>query len=126
MQVTDPKFLNSDVAQNAGRSVGLSLAHSKLPKERPKHFIPVFWSAMGQQLRYCGNPGQDGYDDLVLKGEPENSKFAAYYTRGDTVVAVATMGMDPIMVKSAELMLIEKMPGKSELKGGLDILGVDV
>jgi len=32
------------------------------------------------------------------------------------------MGMDPIMVQSAELIRAGKMPSKSELQNGLDVL----
>ena len=42
-------------------------------------FIPIFWSALGGQLRYCGST-VNGWDDLVLKGEPENGKFSALLT----------------------------------------------
>lgn len=68
----------------------------------------------------------NGFDSLILKGEPENAKFAAYYAKGDTIVAVATMGMDPIMVKAAELMRRGNMPNKDEIDGGIDLLKVDV
>jgi len=76
-------------------------------------------------LRYCGNT-PNGWDDLILKGEPENAKFAAYYTKDNTVVAVATMQMDPIMSQSAELMRRGKMPSKKEIQDGVDVLKVDV
>jgi len=115
-----------NVAQNAGRAVGRAIIHarhsplSSLPR---KPFIPIFWSALGAQLRYCGNT-VGGYDDMVLKGEPENGKFVAYYTSGDVVVAVATMGMDPVMAKSADLMRRGKMPGKKDIVGGLDVLQI--
>lgn len=117
-----------NVAQNAGRGVAHSITYSLKSSSqplRPKAFIPIFWSALGAQLRYCGNTPH-GYDQLLLKGEPENSKFAAYYCKGDTVVAVATMNMDPIMVKSAELMRRGNMPSKSQIEAGIDILAVDV
>jgi NADPH-dependent 2,4-dienoyl-CoA reductase/sulfur reductase-like enzyme len=107
-----------NVAQNSGRSVGARIA---APGKKPKAFIPVFWSALGSQLRYCGNT-MNGWDDLVLKGQPEESKFAAYYAKGETVVAVASMQMDPIMTKCAELMRRGKMPSKSELQSGVDPL----
>jgi hypothetical protein len=80
---------------------------------------------LGAQLRYCGN-APNGWDGLVLKGEPENAKFAAYYCKGETVVAVATMGMDPIMSKCAELMRRGNMPSKSQIESGVDVLAVDV
>lgn len=109
-----------NVAQNAGRAVGATLAGRKA-----KPFIPIFWSALGSQLRYCGNT-PNGWDELILKGEPENGKFAAYYANGETIVAVASMMMDPVMVQCAELMRRGKMPSKSDLKSGIDPLEVDV
>ena len=50
----------------------------------------------------------------------------AYYTKGETVVAVATMMVDPVMVQSSELMRRGVMPTKSELKKGVDVLTVEV
>jgi NAD(P)H-nitrite reductase large subunit len=109
-----------NVAQNAGRSV----AHSILGKPS-EPFVPVFWSALGQQLRYCGST-HGGYDDIVLLGDtgPEKYSWVAYYSKGEEIVAVATMGKDPVMVQSAELLRLGKMPKKSDLKGGLDILSI--
>ncbi|KAG5288756.1 rhodocoxin reductase [Histoplasma capsulatum G186AR] len=118
-----------DVAQNAGRSVGRTIAHafssnSSVPL-KAKSFIPIFWSALGGQLRYCGNT-MNGYDDLIVKGEPEAAKFVAYYVLGETVVAVASLGMDPIVMKCAELMKRGKMLGKKEVIEGVDVLKVDL
>lgn len=107
-----------NVAQNAGRTVAQNIVN---PSAKAKSFIPIFWSALGAQLRYCGNT-VNGWDELVLKGEPENNKFAAYYCKDETVVAVASMQMDPIMTMASELMLSGDMPTKSELKKGADIL----
>lgn len=109
-----------NVAQNAGRSAAKTITH---PNSKPKAFIPVFWSALSKQLRYCGNT-PNGWDDLVIQGKPDEGSFAAFYAKGETVVAVASMMMDPVMTHSAELMRRGKMPGKSELKGGLNILEV--
>lgn len=111
-----------DVAQNSGRTVAQLIAK---PSQKPKPFIPIFWSAQGGQLRYCGNT-PNGWDDLILKGEPEEAKFAAYYTNKDTVVAVATMAMDPIMAQCAELMRRGKMPSKKEIQDGVDVMQVDL
>ncbi|KAE9375371.1 hypothetical protein N431DRAFT_436855 [Stipitochalara longipes BDJ] len=109
-----------NVAQNAGRSVAANIID---PSAAPKPFIPIFWSALGSQLRYCGNT-PNGWDDLVLKGQPEEAKFVAYYTKGQTVVAVATMQVDPVMVQASELMRSGKMPSKSEIEKGVDILTI--
>lgn len=111
-----------NVAQNAGRSVARSIVS---PSEPPKPFIPIFWSAMGSQLRYCGNT-PNGWDKLVMQGEPKEGKFAAFYGKGDTVVAVASMQMDPIMSQSAELMRRGKMPSMKELDKGVDVREIGV
>ncbi|KAL8812991.1 MAG: hypothetical protein Q9223_003360 [Gallowayella weberi] len=109
-----------NVAQNAGRCVAASIAK---PSVAPKPFIPIFWSAMGSQLRYCGNT-PNGWDELVLQGQPDEAKFAAFYGKGDTVVAVASMQMDPVMSQSAELMKRNQMPSLSELRKGKSVLDV--
>lgn len=80
-----------NVAQNAGRSVARTINEPSAP---PKPFIPVFWSALGAQLRYCGHTPQ-GFDDVVVHGDTDVSEgkqsFVAYYTKGEEVHAVATM-----------------------------------
>ena len=111
-----------NVAQNAGRAAATDIVS---PSSKPKPFIPVFWSAMGSQLRYCGHT-PNGWDELVLQGEPKEGKFAAFYGKGDTVVAVASMMMDPIMSQSAELMRRGRMPRIAELRKGVDVRNIDV
>ncbi|KAI1344682.1 monodehydroascorbate reductase [Xylariaceae sp. FL0016] len=106
-----------NVAQNSGRTVA---SHIVNPTIKPEFFTPIFWSALTGQLRYCGNT-VNGWDDLVLQGNPAEGKFVAYYCKGDTVVAMTSMGADPAMAKSAELMKLGAMPSKAELRGGLDI-----
>jgi len=111
-----------NVAQNSGRAVANAITN---PGAKPKPFIPVFWSALGSQLRYCGNTVR-GYDDIVITGEPEKPSIVAYYTQGETVVAVASIMKDPYMSQSAELMRRNKMPSKSEIKKGVDILQMSI
>lgn len=112
-----------NVAQNAGRSVAANIVSPSAPA---KPFIPIFWSALGSQLRYCGNT-VNGWDELVLKDHtPGEAKFVAYYCKGETVVAVGTMGVDPVMVQASELLRRGKMPSKSELQKGVDILSISV
>ncbi|KAK5654754.1 hypothetical protein OQA88_7079 [Cercophora sp. LCS_1] len=110
-----------NVAQNAGRTVA---AHITNPNVKPEFFTPVFWSALGAQLRYCGNTIASGWDDVVLQGTPDEGKWVAYYTKDDTVVAMASMGMDPVMAQCAQLMQLNKMPSKKQIQGGLDVLSL--
>lgn len=112
-----------NVAQNAGRAAARHIVN---PKAKPKPFIPVFWSALGMQLRYCGHasPQNGGYDDVVIKGEtsPDKPSFVAFYTQGQKIMAVATLAKDPVMARSVELMKRDRMPTKKEIEGGKDIL----
>jgi NADPH-dependent 2,4-dienoyl-CoA reductase/sulfur reductase-like enzyme len=115
-----------NVASNQGRSVATTI--NGLPKK--PGFIPVFWSALGMQLRYCGNT-VGGYDDVFIDGntDPKSEKgpaFIAYYTKGEDVVAAASMGKDPFVMKVAELMRRGKCPSKSDLKKGVDIFSIEV
>ena len=115
-----------NVAQNAGRSVAHLI---NKPGSKPKPFIPVFWSAVGSQLRYCGHT-PEGFDDVIIQGDTDVSEgkqsWVAYYTKGDEVVAVASMMKDPYMTQSAELMRKGKMPKKAELEKGIDITEISV
>jgi NADPH-dependent 2,4-dienoyl-CoA reductase/sulfur reductase-like enzyme len=113
-----------NVAQNAGRAAARAIVYARRGiKVQAKRFIPVFWSALGAQLRYCGHA--ESFDDVVLQEKGEG-KFVAYYTAGDTVVAVATMGVDPVMSQSAELMRVGRMLGKKEIVDGGNVLDVKV
>ncbi|OBT92243.2 hypothetical protein VE01_09974 [Pseudogymnoascus verrucosus] len=111
-----------NVAQNSGRAAA---AHIVSPTVARKPFIPIFWSALGAQLRYCGNT-VTGYDGSVVQGSLEEYKFAVFYTKGEEVVAVVTMGKDPVVSHASELMRRGMLPGKKELEGGLDILTIEV
>lgn len=110
-----------NVASNQGRAVAKTLAGSESTTEK----IPIFWSALGSQLRYCGSGGPQ-FDTVYVDGKVDELKFAAYYAKGDDVVAVATMGVDPLMVQCSELIRINAMPTLSEIKKGKDPLTVDL
>lgn len=106
-----------NVAQNAGRAA----ARHIVKQTEGEQFIPVFWSALGAQMRYCGNT-PNGWDDVIVDGDPAEAKFVAYYTKGETVVAMASMGRDPAMVQSATMMRTKTMPSKSQLQQNPDIM----
>ncbi|KAK7454476.1 Apoptosis-inducing factor 1 [Stygiomarasmius scandens] len=109
-----------NVASNHGRAVGKTIAGD------PQPFVktPVFWSAQGQQLRYCGYGV--GYEDVIMNGDPGEMKFIAYYVKGGKVVAVASMQNDPVVSKSSELLRLGLMPSPDELRAGKDPLAVDI
>ena len=117
---TPTRIEHWNVAQNAGRSVATSIAGTNT---KPKSFIPVFWSALGSQLRYCGNT-PNGWDDLVVQGQPEEGKFAAFYGNKGETVAVASMMMDPVVSQSASLMWRGEMPRIEALRKGANVLEI--
>ncbi|KAI0316418.1 flavoprotein [Amylostereum chailletii] len=116
-----------NVAANHGRAVGKTIAGlSAGRKEDMQPFVkvPVFWSAQGQQLRYCGVGA--GYDDIIIQGDPNEMKFVAYYLQAGKVVAVASMQNDPLVMKASELLRLGLMPTADEIRGGKDVLQIDI
>jgi len=111
-----------NVAGNHGRAIGRTIAGVKPPL--PFEKVPIFWSAQGQQLRYCGSGF--GYDEVIIKGNPDDMKFIAYYAKQGKVIAVSTMQNDPVVSKASELLRLGAMPSPDELRNGKDILEVDI
>ncbi|KAG2157970.1 uncharacterized protein EDB93DRAFT_1122429 [Suillus bovinus] len=109
-----------NVAGNHGRAVGKTIAGDPQPFAK----VPVFWSAQGQQLRYCGL-GAD-YDDVIIHGNPDEMKFIAYYVHCGEVVAVSSMQNDPVVSKASELLRLGLMPSPAELRGGKSLLSIDI
>jgi hypothetical protein len=56
------------------------------------------------------------FDDVIIDGNLDELKFAAYYISGDKVYAVASMNMDPVVSQAAELLYSNKMPTASEIR----------
>ncbi|KAI0787999.1 hypothetical protein C8Q74DRAFT_1255286 [Fomes fomentarius] len=110
-----------NVAGNQGRAVGKTIAEGN---GQPFVKVPIFWSAQGQQLRYCGVGS--GYDDVIIDGNPDELKFVAYYVKGDKVIAVASMQKDPVVVKASELLRLGLMPSPTEIRAGKDLLSIDL
>ncbi|CEH14356.1 monodehydroascorbate ferredoxin reductase [Ceraceosorus bombacis] len=113
-----------DVAGNHGRFLGQLFSGSAKPGKFDK--IPIFWSALGAQLRYCSDGNTPSFDSVHVDGNVAENSFVATYARGDSVVAIATMGRDPVMVQSAELLKIGKMPSFSDVKSGKDLLSISL
>ncbi len=44
-----------------------------------------------------------GFDNVYVAGDLENLKFAAYFCKGDEVIAAGSMSCDPIVAKFADL-----------------------
>lgn len=115
-----PLFVNRDELSNIqhwqmalkhGRVAGLGL--SGKPSEI--HSVPYFWTMFfGMGLRYAGYGV--GFDDVVIHGDLDELQFVAYYTKGDEVVAVASMKSDPVASQYAQFLYGGQTLTKSEIK----------
>ncbi|XP_076472901.1 apoptosis-inducing factor 3-like isoform X2 [Babylonia areolata] len=87
------------MALQQGRIAALNM----LGKSVAIHSVPYFWTVMyGKSVRYTGYGA--GYDDIVIHGDLSVPQFAAFYTKKDKVLAVASLAFDPIVSQAACLM----------------------
>jgi Reductase C-terminal len=103
-----------DVAINHGRSVANHIVKGDSFEGIHLHVglmlgmtsTAFFWSAQGAQLRFCGTTGIDGFDEVILQGDtnPLNPTFSGFYVKNNKVVAVVSVGTDPTVSLSAELL----------------------
>jgi len=111
-----------NVAGNQGREAAHNIAK---PAELVAYEkIPIFWSSVGKGLRYLGTGA--GFDDTYIDGDVKELKFAMYQGKEGKVTAVATMGRDPIVAKSSELMRLGLMPSLDEIRNGKNVLDIDL
>ena len=90
------------LANAHGKCAALNIASSE---KNPLKTVPFFWTVQfGKSLRFSGC-APDGYDDIVYDGNVEEGKFVAFYMKNDIVVAVATLGRDPVAADFANLLL---------------------
>ena len=123
-----------NVASQQGRHAALAIAG----KPKPLRLVPYFWTAQyvssyyfkkksfpltevccvqkGRNLRFCGHALH--FSDIIIDGNLQELTFVAYFTEGETVLAVASLGRDPVVSHCSELMRLGKMPFASELRAG--------
>ncbi|XP_045145602.1 apoptosis-inducing factor 3 isoform X3 [Echinops telfairi] len=96
---------------------GRVAAQNMLAQEAEIGTVPYLWTAMfGKSLRYAGYG--EGFDDVIIQGDLEELKFVAFYTKGDEVIAVASMNYDPIVSKVAEVLASGRAIRKREVETG--------
>lgn len=98
------------MAHAHGRNAALNI----LGKKQAIRSVPYFWTVQyGKSIRYTGfGPG---YDDVIVHGNLDEYKFVAFYTKGEDVVAVASLNFDPIVSQAAEMMQNGKKITKKEI-----------
>ena len=116
------RYLDDDVevaighwqlALSHGKTAGLNVGNDDEAKE--VNSVPFFWSMQfGKSLRYAGHAPR-GFDDVVIDGSVQEGKFAAFYMKNDTAMAVATVMMDPVAADFANLLLEGKTLARADL-----------
>lgn len=111
-----------NVALDQGRIAGHNAAISDAPKAYQT--APFFWTMQyGKSLRFVGSLAEGGHS-VFIKGDPLEYIFEAYYHRDGEIVAVATMGADPLAAHVKLLMEASKMPDIEYVQKGNSILDI--
>lgn len=83
---------------------GKLAAAAILGKPRPVEDCPWFWSDQYDlKLQIAGL--SQGYDTHVLRGDPESRKFAVFYLRNGTLIAVDAVNSPPEFLASKKLIM---------------------
>jgi 3-phenylpropionate/trans-cinnamate dioxygenase ferredoxin reductase subunit len=84
-------------ASNQGKAAGLSMADQGEPYAKLPYF---FTDQYDLGMEYHGWVGPDGYDDVVLRGDPESGEWLAFWLAGGRVLAGMTVNVwdqgDPV------------------------------
>ncbi|XP_073989012.1 apoptosis-inducing factor 3-like isoform X2 [Rhodnius prolixus] len=102
-----PVFAAGDMKKSIGHW-GLAHYHGKIAAlnmmsvTTPLKTVPFFWTMLfGISFRYAGYA--PSYNDTIVAGDVESLKFACYYCKDDQILAVTTVGVDPLAAQYAEL-----------------------
>jgi len=94
---------------------GRIAAHNMAGKEAEYRSIPFFWTnQLGVNLGYMGYVKE--WDEIIFKGDIASRNFAAYYVKGNRILAAAGAGSAIQKTAIAELMSIDRMPAPDELR----------
>ena len=83
---------------------GKLAASAILGKPRPPEDCPWFWSDQYDLKLQIAGLSQD-YDRIVLRGSPADRKFAAFYLRNGTLIAVDAVNSAPEFLASKKLIM---------------------
>jgi len=66
--------------------------------------VPWFWSDQYDLKLQIAGLGA-GYDEIVVRGSPEDRKFAAFYLKNGTLIAVDAINSPPEFLASKKLIM---------------------
>lgn len=83
---------------------GKLAAAAILGKDRPKEDCPWFWSDQYDlKLQIAGL--NQGYDDVIVRGDPAERKFAAFYLKSGKLIAVDAINSAPEFLVAKKLII---------------------
>lgn len=97
---------------------GRVAARNMLGRAEPYQGVPFFWSAQKLALYYVGHA--QGFDEVVLDGDPEDGPFIAWYVKGGRGVAALGVQRNREMCAIEELMRRRQLLDPTELRRGFD------
>ena len=96
---------------------GRIAAHNMCGKDVAYEGVPFFWTnQFDLGLVYVGHATK--WDEIIYQGSLSARDFLAFYMKGNRVVAVAGMNRDKEMAAIEELMRLDRMPLRGQLKDG--------
>ena len=81
----------------------------------PFDAVPFFWTRQFDLgLLYVGHAAS--WDEIIYRGDVASHDFLAFYVKDERVLAVAGMNRDREMATAEELMRLDRMPAREQLK----------
>src|ERR1051325_9332872 len=102
---------------------GRAAARNMIGRDEPFTGVPFFWTRQfNVTLGYVGHAKT--WDEIIYQGDVSAHKFLAFYAQDDRVTAVAGMKHDREMAAVQELMRLDLLPTREQLKRGeVNLLG---
>ncbi|HKR12569.1 MAG TPA: FAD-dependent oxidoreductase [Pyrinomonadaceae bacterium] len=99
---------------------GRAAARNMLGRDLAFDGVPFFWTQQFDvTLRYVGHASS--WDEIVYQGDVAARDFLAFYVKNDRVLAVAGINRDREMAAIEELMRLDRMPVREQLKSGVNL-----
>ncbi|KAL2717178.1 apoptosis-inducing factor 3 isoform X2 [Vespula squamosa] len=99
---------------------GLAHYHGKIAalnicnKETALYSVPFFWTnLLGKSYRYAGYGKSD---KVIIYGSLENLQYFAYYVKDDKIIAMSSVGADPVVADFANLLAGKQILMEDDIK----------
>ncbi|MGX5774636.1 FAD-dependent oxidoreductase [Methylorubrum zatmanii] len=102
---------------------GMHVARAILGEAKPFRDAPFFWSNQGEKrLDYGGYA--PGFDRIVMRGNPDELDFIAFYVKEDRAVAACSIGRNAEFTAFLHLLGEGRLPSPADLDRGVELTGL--